>query len=246
MPTLNYFNLIDAHFQRSNLFAHLPVFDEIYYLGHPEGKIQRYKAVREGQECSLVALTIIRDGEQIIWEAAEDLLERCVWEATQRVQGHFTFDLLTFDIHQEINTFNYTEFGQLLVNSSLKTNPGEQRLVKYSSAFGILQKLVVERWGKITFKTSVEVFKDKPEFLYTLVKRLFKLIEFPRHPLILLINDLSVEPLYDPTNAQQQEFLQKVIADRVPDTIEFLPEVYIQNRNGVWELLSKTTVKSFV
>ncbi len=243
MPSLNLFNLIDAHFQSSNLFSHLPVFDEIYYLGHPEGKVQKYKAVREGQECGIFALTVIRKEEEIVWEAAEDILERCVWEATRRVQGHFIFDLLTFDIHKEINTFNYTEFGQLLVNSSLKTDPGEQRLVKYSSAYGILQKLIVERWGKITFKTSVDIYDDKPEFFYTIVRRMFKLAEFPNHPLIVLVNDLSSDPVFDPANEQQQQFLRKLIDERVQDSIEFLPEVYVQDREGVRELLSGTIVK---
>ena len=69
-------NLIDAHFQRSNIFNHLPIFDTIHYLGHPEGKIQLYKASREGQECTLLVLTIIRKEEDVLWEAAEDLLER--------------------------------------------------------------------------------------------------------------------------------------------------------------------------
>ena len=243
MPSLNLFNLIDAFFQKSNLFSHLPVFDEIYYLGHPEGKIQKYKAVREGQECVIFALTFIRQDEEIVWEAAEDILERCVWEATARVQGHFIFDLLTFDFHKEINTFNYTEFGQLIVNNSVKTPPGEQRLVKYSSAYGILQRLSQERWGKITFKTSVDVYNDKPEFLYTLVKRLFKLAEFPNHPLIILLNDLSTVPVFDTANEQQQDFLRKLIDERVQDSIEFLPEVYVQDREGVRELLSGTIVK---
>src|SRR5882672_5564962 len=111
-------NLIDAHFQRSNLFNHLPIFDTIHYLGHPEGKIQLYKANREGQECTLLALTMIRKEEDILWEAAEDLLERCIWDAAKRVRGVFTFDLLTFDIHREINTFNYEEFGILISNAS--------------------------------------------------------------------------------------------------------------------------------
>ncbi len=242
MPTLNRFNLIDAHFQKSNLFNHLPIFDEIYFLGYPEGKIQRYQARREGQECFLLTLSIIREEEAIIWEAAQDLLERCVWEATRRVQGVFTFELLTFDIHHEIQTFNYTEFGTLLVNSSLKTKPGEQRLVKYSSAYGILQKLVVERWGKITFKTSVEVYKDKPAFLFTLVKRLFKLAEFPHHPLILVINDLSHQPLFDAGDKEQQQFFSQVIEERIKDSIEFLPEVYIKDVKGARELMSRTVL----
>lgn len=229
-------NLIDAHFQLSNLFKHLPVFDRIHYLGHPDGKIQLYKAFREDQECTLLAITVIRKEEDFLWAAAEDLLNRCVQEAAARVQGKFIFDLLTFDIHAELNTFNFNEFGALITNHSRKIQPGEQRLVKYSSAYGILQKLIVEPWGKITFKTSVEVTKDKPNLFYLLIKRLFKLNSFPRNPLVILINDVSSDPIYNSEDQSQQEFLGKLIAEQSKDTIEFLPEVYVKNKHGVREL----------
>ncbi len=238
-------NLIDAHFQQSNLFKHLPVFDRIHYLGHPDGKIQLYQAIREDQECTLLALTIIRREEDFLWAAAEDLLGRCVQEAAARVQGKFIFDLLAFDIHAEINTFNYNEFGLLIANHSRKLHPGEQRLVKYSSAYGILQKLIVEPWGKITFKTSVEVFKDTPSLFYLLLKRLFKLASFPRNPLVLLVNDLSSDPIYNPNDQSQQEFFAKIIAEHSKDTIEFLSEVYVKNKNGVRELTSGSVISKF-
>ena len=238
-----FLNLIDAHFQNSILFKYLPVFDAIYYEGHPEGKIQRYRAIRENQECTLLALTIIRKEEDILWDAAEDLLIRSVQEAATRVQGVFTFDLLTFDVHGEANNFDFNELGTLLVNHSLKTKPGEQRLIKYSSAYGLLQKLVVEPWGKITFKTSVEVFKDKPAFLFALVNRLFKLAEFSRNPLIISLNDVSSNPVYDPKDTDQQNFLSKIITEKSESNIEFLPEVYIQDKNGVRELMSGSIVR---
>ncbi len=235
-------NLIDAQFQHSNLFNRLPIFDAIYYQGHPDGKIQRYKAVREEQSCMLLALTIIRKEEDILWAACEDLLNRCVIEGAARMQGIYSFDLLTFDIHKEINTFNYTEFSLLIANASRKIQPGEQRLVRYSSAYGLLQKMVVESWGKITLKTSVDIFKDEPSFLYVPVKRLFKIAQIPNDPLIILITDLSTQPLFDPSNQKQQDFLKKLMDEKAQETIEFLPEVYIQDKNGVRELMSGTMV----
>ena len=235
-------NLIDAHFQQSNLFKHLPVFDRIHYSGHPDGKIQLYKAFREDQECVLLAITLIRKEEDFLWAAAEDLLNRCVYEAAARVQGKFIFDLLTFDIHAELNTFNFNEFGLLIANHSRKIQPGEVRLVKYSSAYGILQRIAIAPWGNIGFKTSVEIYKDQPSLFYLVVKRLFKLASFPRNPVVLLINDLSSQPLYDPNDQSQQEFLSKIIAEQSKDTIEFLPEVYVKNKNGIWELMSGSVI----
>ena len=236
------FNLIDAHFQRSNLFHHLPVFDEIYYQGNPQEKVQQYKAVREGQECRVLAVTLIRKEEDILWASARDLLERSAREAAFRVQGIYSFDLLTFDVHRESNTFHDGEMTQLIVNHSLKTKPGEQRLVKYLSAFGLLQKMVDEPWGKIIFKSSVEVFNDTPKFFYALIKRLLKSTEFSRDPVIILVNDLSMTPVYSPQDEIQQAALKKLLDAQANTCIDFLPEVYVQDRNGVRELMSGTDV----
>src|SRR3989338_8325287 len=241
MPKL--LNLIDSHFQNSNLFAHLPIFDAIYYEGHPEGKIQKYKAVREDQECLLLALSIIRQEEDVIWQSAEDFLKASIIEAASRMHGVYTFDLLTFDIQKEVKTFNYNELILLLINHSRKLPPGEQKLIKYSSAYGILQKLVVEDWGKVTLKTSVDVFKQKPQHLDAVVRQLFRLGEFSNKQLIVVIHDLSSQPIYDPTDKIQQDLLMSAVNKQAENTMEFLPEVYIQDKNGVRELLSQSNVK---
>ena len=236
-------NLINSHFQNSNLFAHLPIFDEIYYLGHPEGKVQKYKAVREDQECVILALSLIRKEEDIVWQSAEDFLQHSMMDASARMHGVYTFDLLTFDIQKEVKTFNYNELILLIINHSRKLPPGEQKLIKYSSAYGILQKMVVEDWGKVTLKTSVEVFKQKPQNLDTVVRLLFNLASFSNKPLILLIHDLSIEPIYNPNDKLQQDLLAAAISEQADSSIEFLPEVYISDKNGVRELLSKTNIK---
>jgi len=239
----NIVNLIDAHFQNSCLFSFLPIFDEIYYEGQPDGKIQRYKAVREGQECKLLAISIIRDEENFLWDSVEDFMASSLFKASASMHGIFTFDLLAFDVHGEVKTFNHLEMMQTVINSSLKTKAGEQRLVKYSSIYGLLTKLVDEPWGKVTLKTAVEVYKDKPEFLCLLVKRILKMMTFSAHPAIAIVNDLSSRPLFDPQDTEQQDLLKGVIRDQLKDSIEFPPEVYIQDKNTTRELLSQTIVK---
>ncbi len=236
-------NLIDAYFQNSNFFRHMPIFDVIHYNGHPDGKAQLFTAVREEQECTIVAITMIRQEEDFLWDSAEDLLESCVWQASQAMHGVYTFDLLTFDFHKEAKSFDYKEMSQVIANESRRLIPGGERLIKYSSAYGILKKLLDESWAKVTFKTSVEVYKDKPKLLYLLVKRLFKLYEFPRNPLIVLINDVSSHPVYDPGNQEQNDLISKIIDEKSKDMMEFPPEVYMQNKHGVWELLSKARIR---
>lgn len=230
-------NLIAHEFDRSNLFRHLPQFEELHYAGHPAEHVQRFSALREGLEWTLLTVTIIRKDEDFLWASARDLLDRAMKEAAGRMRGIHTFDLLTFDFHQEIKTFNYAELAQILVNTSLRLKPGEQALIKYSSCYGLLQKMVEESWGKIVFKTAVEVFKDKPSFLYTLVKGMLKPAEFARGPVIALVNDLSATPLYNPEDENQKMFFAKLIAEQSQHAIEFPPEVYVQDHRGVREIL---------
>src|SRR3989338_5784820 len=223
-------NLIDGGIQHSNLFIHMPLFDEIYYEGYLEGMVRKYRAVREEQLCRMLVLNVIRKDEDVIWDALEDMLKRAVSQAAFSVPGIYTFDLLTIDIHNEVKTFNLNELSAVIVQSAPKLIPGAKRLGKYSSAYGLLQKLVAENWGKITFKTSVDVFGDKPAFLDLLIGQLLKNFEFAHDPGILLLNDLSQNPLFNPNDRLQQERLKKVIDEQIPKSIEFVPEVYIQDK----------------
>src|SRR3990167_2104771 len=134
-------NLINCGIQHSNLFLRMPLFDEIFYEGYLEGKVRKYKAVREDQPCRILALSVIRKDEDIIWDALEDLFKRAVMDAGSKVRGVYTFDLLTVDIHKEVKTFSPAELSQTIIKHAQTLTPGALRLVKYSSVYGLLQKL---------------------------------------------------------------------------------------------------------
>ncbi|MCX5694904.1 MAG: hypothetical protein NT014_07310 [Candidatus Omnitrophica bacterium] len=236
-------DLINYGFQNSNLFQHMPLFDEITYVGHDEDKVRQYRAVREGQACIILSLNFIRDDEKILWDAVEDLIKRSTFSATASVHGSYIFDLLTIDIHKEIKTFKHAELATVIVNTASKLSAGQTKMVKYSSVYALIQKTVDFEWGKINFKTAVNVFKDKPEYLDLLVKQLLKGFTFSHDPVILLLNDLSQNPIFNPQNQTQQSRLKKVIADLIPQSVEFVPEVYIQDKNGARELLSGSELK---
>jgi len=124
------------------------------------------------------------------------------------------------------------------VNHARKCAPGDKRLIKYSSIYGILHKLNAVDWGKMTLKTAVEVFKDKDSFLDLMIKKLIKNFEFSNEPGLLMINDLSQNPIYNAQNELQQQRLSTLMAKQIPTSIEFPPEVYIQDKNGIRELYS--------
>jgi len=231
-------DLMSFGFQNSNLFTHMPLFDEISYCGLNEEKVRQYIAVRENQPCKFLALNFIRNEEKILWDAVEDFLKRSTANAASSVRGFYTFDLLTVDIHKEIKTFNQAELSTVIVNTAAKLAPGAVRMVKYSSVYAFLHKTIDEDWGKVVFKSSVAVFKDKPEYLDLLIKQLLKDFQFPHEPVVLLLNDLSQNPVFDFENEAQQARLKKVITALIPNSVEFIPEVYIQDKNGARELLS--------
>jgi len=235
-------NLIDGGIQHSNLFLHMPLFDEITYEGHFENHVKKFRAVREDQACQMFVLNVIRREEDVIWGALKDLLERCVVDAAHQVRGIYVLDWLAMDIHKEIKTFKTGELTTTLVKHLQKMTPGAKRLVKYSSVYGLAQKMVHEDWGKITLKTAVQIFKDKPCHLDLLVKQLIKHFEFAHDPGILLLNDLSLEPLFNPNDELQQTRLAKLMEKQIPKAIEYPPEVYIQDKNGVRELLSGSII----
>lgn len=231
-------NLIDFGLQHSNLFQHMPLFDEITYLGHNEDKVRKYKVVREEQPCQLLALNFIRKDEKILWDAVEDFLKRSTISAASSVRGVYNFDLLTVDIHKEIKSFKHAELSAVIVNNAIKLASGQVRMIKYSSVYALLQKAIDGDWGKVNFKSLVAVFDDKPDYLDLLVKRLLADFQFPHDPVILLLNDLSQNPVFDPKNEKQQSRLKEVINNLIPNSVEFIPEVYIQDKNGARELLS--------
>ena len=231
-------NLIDGGMQHSNIFKHLPLFDEIFYDGYLEGKVRTYRAIREGITCRVLVLNIIRKDEDIVWEAFQDLIKRSVIDAAAAVRGVYTFDVLTQDIHREVETYNHGEITALLINTARACKPGDKRLVRYSSVYGILQALNAVDWGKITMMTAVEVFKDADTYLDLMLKKLIANFEFASDPGLLMINDLSRNPVYNARDELQQKRLSLLMAKQIPTSIEYPPEVYIRDMNGLRELYS--------
>lgn len=235
---MNNHNLLKSDFQQSNIFAQLPRFDAVYYDGYLEGKVRKYRALREDLTCHVLVLNVIRQEEDVIWQSFQDLIKRSVSDAAAAVRGVYVFDLLTKNIHNEVKTFKHGEITTVLMNHAQKCTIGEKRLIKYSSIYGILHQLNTGHWGKIKLKTAVEVFKDKDMFLDVLLKRLIKNFEFANEPGLLMINDLSQQPIFNPEDGVQQQRLTALMAKQIPTTITYPPEVYIQDKNGMRELYS--------
>ena len=221
-------NLMQTEIHSSSMFAVLPRFETIFFKGFVADNIQHFEAGREGDICSILSLTTIRHEEKFFWESCRELLEHSMQLAGQGVRGVYTFDLMTFDALRELKTFSQQELARLLVNSAQKLAVGEQRLIKYSSCYGIIRKLAPEDWGKMTFRSSVEVFNKTPEQLDLLVKKFLNGLAPLKGNKIAVICDLSQDPIWQPDNTEQKQRLIKFF-QKQQDLFATPPEIYIRH-----------------
>ena len=223
-------NLIEFDMAVSPTFVPLPPFDLIRFKGLATNHIQLFEAQQAGEAYTVVAVNVIRSDEKFVWESCLDLLNRSVETASGAVRGVYHFNLLNFDVHKELQTFNPQELTHLLLSHSRRLKPGQQRLIKYSSLYALMQQLGDEEWGKIIFKAAVEVFPYPPEKMDLYLRRLYKVMDNQPGKRIAVINDLSQTPLYDESNAPQQERLAKEI--RQGDLFTVVPDILVHDING--------------
>lgn len=221
-------DLMTTEFSSCELFGVLPKKDALFYTGSFLPHVQRYRVITEGIESHVLAASIIRRDESLMWEGAKDLLGRAVKNAAVRVRGVYTFELLAFNVQKELTSFNPQELAQMLINCTLRLRPGEDMLVRYSSVYGILRKMVDETWGKIAFTTSVEVVPETPGSIYSLMGQMLKKSETIKTPVTILINDLSAVPLYDPTDEAQQIALEKLKKKIAKASLPFSRDCWVE------------------
>ena len=224
-------NLVEHDILTSPTFSGLPGFAEVTFQGFPADKVARFAAEREGEAHVVLAASLIRREEKFLWESAQDLLDGSMQAAQALVRGVYRFDLLNFDPHREMRNFSPQEFTQVIVNTSRRMTIGQQRLIKYSSAYGLLFKISEEEWGKIAFKPAVEVFNQEPDKLDLYLKRLVNLsLKFNGRKMIV-VQDLSQQPIYDPANAQQRARLGKSF-DNQASLFEEQSEIFLHTSAG--------------
>ncbi len=205
-------DLMTTEFSSCCLFSGLPKNETLLYQGILLPHFQKYKAVTHGTDHVILVANIIRRDEALMWEGAKDLLNRAVKDAAGRARGIYSFELLAFNALKELRSFNFNELAQVLVNSSLRLRPGEEIMIRYSSVYGILRKLVEEAWGKISLTASAEILADEPGSLYSLMGRALKKAGDITSPATILVNDMSAVPLFNPLCEGQQAALQKLKA----------------------------------
>ena len=205
----------------------------LVYQGHLTGKIQQYQVVVD-PPLVFWAVHLIRREEEDSWSAARDVIDTAVKTAATVVRGTYSFELLSFDPENELKTFNVQELSQVMINTARALKPGETMVVRYSSVYGFMQKLLDEPWGKITLKTSVVLLDSKPRAFIDLLSSVLKAAYSQALPGVLLFNDTSQSPVFRPQEDEEQEALLNRLAQKRAKNVQSEQrDILVRDKNGL-------------
>lgn len=225
-------NLLPLHFSQSPLGPVLAGWENCEYAGEPSPGILKYRLSKAETQAVLLVATVIRKEEDLVWKSCHELLDRTLKTSVQSMQGFFGFQLLTLELGDKIRSFQWENFRQYIVNLARPMGVGEEKLVQYTSLFGILKKRVAEMYGKMDYQSAIKIYSKEPAQLDLLVKKILKEGE-SQNP-IGVIHDLSLEPIFRFGDEEQTSRLQKLLEKiKAGGT---LPEFYILDGRGVCEL----------
>jgi hypothetical protein len=218
-------DLLQAH-----LFSGFFSWKDIVYKKELTPKILRFE-VRDGEEIRpFYLVSIISKEEKMAWQSLQDVLDHTMGLAQNSVRGFFGFDVLSVDIHNGMQNFDPKSLSQLIINHARGLGPDQKALIRYGQLFALLHYRAPAEWGKIEVKTHVEFFSQAPaspgvtetsvraalmgsgaknknspgDQIDLFLKKLLR--ESGREPnAIYIVHDLSVQPVWDPTNELQQQ-----------------------------------------
>lgn len=190
-------------------FAKLPPFQSAVYAGEAAEKVLRFKCGQEDKEILVDLVSVIGSEESLVWKSCREMFAYALKLAAQEMKGFFGYELLTADLSRGLAHFNPHDLAQLLTNHAAKMSPGESRLIQYGTFWGLLSKRIPEDWGKIEFKTCVEVYQKPPEQLDGYLLALLKKCG-PSAESALVIHSIGTKSLLQPANEVQSANLKQL------------------------------------
>lgn len=227
----------------ARIFSGFPSWKDMTYQKEMTPKILRFE-VKDGEELRPVYLaSIISKDEKMAWQSFQDVLEHTAGLAQKNMRGFFGLDVLSVDIRSGMQAFNPGEFSRLLINHARELGPDQKALIRYGQMFSLLHYRAPAEWGKIEVKTHADFFspaaasgevteasvrdallgkggkskKTSGDSWDLFLKKLMR--ESGGEPrAIFLVHDLSIQPLWDPSDIVQKErvdaWLEKEAAAR--------------------------------
>lgn len=235
-------NLVPLAFSKSPVLSEIQPVDSCKFKGETPGGFLRFLCRRGGEEFSLITLPVIRKEESLIWKSYDELLTRTVKDAAQTMRGLYGFQLLSIQLGDSMRTFQWDNLRQLIANQARTMQVGEEKLIQYTSLFGILKKRVAEDWGKIEYLSPVTVYNKPAQELDLLIKKMLKDGGAPEGKCEVLLHDLSSDPLFRFGEEEQTARLAKTLkAFQSPN----LAPAFILDARGFVELGEQLGIRPY-
>ena len=184
---------------------------EIFFDAELGSKLLAFQADEE----TFFVSRIISVEESEAWKACEEMLSHSVKMAASMVKGFYGLELISLKLRQGIQGFEASAFTQLLLKHAGKLEPGDKEVFQYGSFLFRLSKRIPNDWGKIEFKTYVDIIRKPRGELDLFVKKkgsdIIKELAAAPSQKNLVICDLGQESLFRFGEEPQTERLAKFL-----------------------------------
>jgi len=224
-------------FQNMSLFKQLPKFESVNFSGELLPKVLNFNCIREGNPIDVLLAQIISKYEADIWKSFQDLLTRSMKDTAAIIRGFFSFDVLSVDLGDGIQQFDWNAFISLIVNHAQKMEVGEERYIHFACIFVKFRKKIPESYGKIDCSFPVQVYNQEVSKLDLFLKKIINKTNEDSSSIIVL-HDLSREGVFRFGDETQTDRLRKLLT-QVKETHESDPPELLVIQKGIvislWE-----------
>lgn len=189
--------ILPDEIRSSAFFRYLPAGNyEIRYAGCSVDGVNRFELEASGVKFTCVLMQTIAEAEEGFWLSIREIWTQAVKMSEASLFGSFELLLIaTAPINAE-HMLNISNLSALIVNHARKLKPGSAVFVSYSGYWFRLKSLAPLDWGKITFKTTLQVFRQEREKLDTLFKKALKSCEAWQPGSLIVVQDFGTDPLF--------------------------------------------------
>ncbi len=232
--------------KRSSIFKFFPQFDKVIYCGLSREKTNMFLTIEGSRESKMLIASFIRQDEAELWGACQELFKDILTSIEPALHGIFHFELLSVEMSQKLEAFQWKEFAKGMTDLSREIPTGETRFVQYCSILGVLTKHADEDYGKISFKPHVNIFYNEPaeiaQDLERMVKEQLSDTSF-KGRCRLIFYDLSRQPLYSSQNFEQSVQLQRLSRRLDANRSSTINEIAIIDTTGLHELFKQSQLE---
>ncbi len=218
-------------------FKTLLHYDAIEFHGVVSDHLYQYQVRQAENVRSIFLASMVLKEDVLAWQSFREMFEGILKMAASQMRGFYGLELIFFDLNEGFSSFHLGNLTQLLVNHSKKLESGNQMLVRYASLWMILSKRTHGDWGKIDFKSRVEII-SKPDQLHLFLKKCLKdsetQLKSSSQPLFV-ISDLGQIPVFkfgsEDQTAKMARWLESFTKSNTP-----IPEMIIDHQKNWIEI----------